>query len=485
MLRVKLIGREIEKKELSNAIGSQRSELVVVTGLPGVGKSILVDQIFCHDIVWKVSAMVSASLPEQINHFVFNLGRSFPDLLVEKYPKTWSEAFDLLSKALSSTKFRSKKVVLIEDVPLFASRKSGFDQALLNFWDEHQKSKDLVLVLMGSRVAWMIKKFTTGDFASKTTQFIFLKPLSLAEVYLYFQNRNSSLTKNQILFIYMTLGGFPALLEKYNPVLSIDKNIENIYFEGTAKNTSLLNEYFARIFENPVPYLTIIKAFGSKAQSLTRKEIVDNTSLKNGGMLTEKINDLIQAGIIVQHSIVRKKSKGQKYRIIDFFTFFFLTFSGSETGAKSPMYKDISINKYYNIWCNYALKNIVHLHLNELKWAMGIAGISTRLLYFEDLQNRRVNVSRTDLVLERDDGCLQVLDVKYISDRMATYLIEGNAIDTSLESLEPLLNRKSSVEYIVVSNAEVRLAESLDIPVRIIPIEALFEKPKLFAHFLQ
>lgn len=77
---IKLIGRESEKTILTNALTSNRSELIVVYGRRRIGKTFLVRNVYKNHISFEFSGIHQVPLKEQLKNFHLTLSSKMPNL---------------------------------------------------------------------------------------------------------------------------------------------------------------------------------------------------------------------------------------------------------------------------------------------------------------------------------------------------------------------------------------------------------------------
>lgn len=151
----KLIGRKSEISILSDALKSNRPELIAVYGRRRVGKTFLVRKVYKNEIRFEFSGIHKVPLKQQLNNFHFTLSDKNTNF---KKPSGWIEAFHQLSKYIDMLTSKKKKVIFIDEFPWLDTRKSNFLPAFDNFWNSYaSKRDDLVVVICGSASSYMIK----------------------------------------------------------------------------------------------------------------------------------------------------------------------------------------------------------------------------------------------------------------------------------------------------------------------------------------
>ena len=89
----KIIGRELEKKELTKTLESKKSELVAVMGRRRVGKTFLVRNHLEPNIILEFTGVQNVSNDVQLFHFMNVLKAGGFVNNIDLHPKSWLEAF--------------------------------------------------------------------------------------------------------------------------------------------------------------------------------------------------------------------------------------------------------------------------------------------------------------------------------------------------------------------------------------------------------
>ena len=150
-----IIGREKEKMELKNYISSEQSEFVAIYGRRRVGKTFLVKELLEGRFTFRMTGKENARLGDQLLNFSYALEDFFHDGLV---PKSWTEAFRMLSKNIEKLG-EGTKIIFIDELPWLDTPKSRFLGALEHFWNDWAYYRnDIKLIVCGSATSWMLKK---------------------------------------------------------------------------------------------------------------------------------------------------------------------------------------------------------------------------------------------------------------------------------------------------------------------------------------
>lgn len=129
-----IIGRKREIAELRRHLESGHAEFIAVYGRRRVGKTFLINEVFCDCMVFHHTGLSpydrsrKSSLKDQLQNFYFSLIRNGMDGV--KRPKSWMEAFFLLEQFLDRQENGTRQVVFIDELPWMDTPRSGFLAAL-------------------------------------------------------------------------------------------------------------------------------------------------------------------------------------------------------------------------------------------------------------------------------------------------------------------------------------------------------------------
>ncbi|WP_253302643.1 AAA family ATPase [Wolbachia endosymbiont of Psylliodes chrysocephala] len=316
-----IIGREKETAILENKLLSQSAEFIVVYGRRRVGKTYLIKQFFSKRDVFEQTGLNKGKLKAQLEIFVESLSRAFYNGIRMAVPKNWMDALHQLT--LSIDIYRDKQVVIFfDELPWLAARKSGFLVALEHFWNVYWTyRKKLILVVCGSAASWMLENliYNKGGLHNRITARIGLQPFNFRETKKYLRYLGVNLNHQQILQIYMAMGGIPYYLKEISKGLSATQNINEICFQ---KEGLLFDEFdmlFHSLYEEPETYINIIRTIAKKPKGISRKELIKATKITEGGYLTTKLRSLEEAGFIGDFLPLNKATRGAYYRVMCYF----------------------------------------------------------------------------------------------------------------------------------------------------------------------
>lgn len=232
-----IIGRKRESEELMNIYHRHQAQLVAVYGRRRVGKTYLVRELFKDRFVFYHTGLSPLEL-ENTNQLEAQLAAFNSSLIrygaeTDVRPKNWTEAFNRLSALIDKADKSQRAVVFIDEMPWMDTPRSGFMTAFEHFWNGWGAGQDhLMLIVCGSATSWIQDNFINsyGGLYDRVNAEIQLSPFSLHEAEQMLQMLNVTMSRYDILQLYMTVGGIPMYLSYVQPGFSLAQIIDNLFF---------------------------------------------------------------------------------------------------------------------------------------------------------------------------------------------------------------------------------------------------------------
>jgi hypothetical protein len=192
-----------------------------------------------------------------------------------------------------------RKVVFLDEIPWIASPRSGFLSALDHFWNSFgSRQQNLIVVICGSAASWMIVNVLQhkGGLHNRVTRTIPLNPFNLHETESFLQGRGIPLEQDQILELFMAVGGIPYYLDYVRKGKSAAQNIDALFFAPNAPLRDEFDQLYAALFTHHDQHVKVIRELARKRSGLTRQQLRAGTGLPTGGTLTTVLSELERTG---------------------------------------------------------------------------------------------------------------------------------------------------------------------------------------------
>jgi AAA+ ATPase superfamily predicted ATPase len=262
MANYKFYNRVRERQSLKDSILSSRSELIILYGRRGVGKSALLRQVLEDSSnPYLFYRAVRRTLPLQLDALTNAFRSVFPNVYL---PQTFASTNVFLDSISYEAQRREQNgdsqpvCVVIDELPYLADVDAGFLTALQHWWDDNKRQPNIKLFLAGSWLSFMERQVLDerAPLYNRRTGAMRLEPLDYAEAGLFFPNY----TPEEKLEAYAILGGMPSYLEQFDAEKNLQENLLATVFRS---NTYLSQEPDWLLLEDlrrDVTYGSILRA---------------------------------------------------------------------------------------------------------------------------------------------------------------------------------------------------------------------------------
>lgn len=423
------IGRKKELKTLTDLKSKKTASLVVLSGRRRIGKSRLAKEFGKKYTYYSFSGLPPTSETNaefQRKTFALQLEKYFN---VPLRHDNWYELFVFLS---DQTKDKNA-VILLDEISWMGSESPEFLGVLKTVWDQHFKQNDrLVLILCGSVSYWINKNIISSTgFVGRISVNLRLTELSIQESAKFWNYPNSQISEYEILKVLSCIGGVPRYLEEINPNESAEANIKRLCFNASGALYNEFDQIFSDLFTTRASiYKNIILSLVDK--SLERNEISEVTKLANNGVLTEYLENLVQAGFIRRDFVwdigKKTKSKLSKYRLSDNYIRFYLKYiDNHKVNIEKGLFDDIHLSNLSG-WYSLVGLQIENLILNNHKLILEALNIPPEIVVNEGSYYQRKNAKQSgcqiDYLIETKLNELYVGEIKFSKDEIKTSVID-------------------------------------------------------------
>ena len=325
----KFIGRKRELQLLNSLWQKEKASIVVVKGRRRIGKSRLIAE-FAKDYRYY---SFTGSPPNQITtaesekyDFSKQLYRQF-GLQEQLNNDDWWDLLWFLADKTSNGKI----VIIFDEISWMASKDPSFLSKLKTIWDtSFSKNPNLCLILCGSISLWIEENIMSSTgFLGRLSLVLDVKELPLSDCNQFWNEAAGNISAYEKLKLLAVTGGVPRYLEEIDMNISAEENIKKLCFENTGILYREFEQIFSDLFQQKYNiYKQIIESLVNRP--LEQKEIASSIQLQLGGVVSNYLEDLRQAGFISRDyswDIKNGKySKLSKYRISDNYLRFYLKY---------------------------------------------------------------------------------------------------------------------------------------------------------------
>lgn len=416
-----IVGREKEIELLQKLYDSKQAEFLAIYGRRRIGKTYLVTEFFRNKgVFFEITGSATATTKEQLLRFHREFCGLFKKEAKLKSPKNWEEAFLRLKDAVAEFQNNQKIVLFFDELPWLASPQSNFLSALDYFWNRHfSRMPQVLLIVSGSSASWMIHQILNhkGGLYGRLSAHLRLKPFSLSEVEQFLQSKSIVLTRKQICEIYMVTGGVPKYLSFVEPASSSTQCIQSLCFTPQSPLIGEFHKLLHSLFKYPEPHIEVIKTLANRRQGMERTELFNETKLPKGGYFSKILRELEESDFITVINATGKKNRSTKYILSDEYSLFYLHWidpikSSILRGDDNDYWMKQSGSSAWLSWAGLAFESLCLKHINKIKDALKIGGVTTQAGYWKSLFQGKKQ-SEIDLVIDRADQCINLCEIKF------------------------------------------------------------------------
>lgn len=325
---IPFIGRTKELEILNKLLQKGVASLIVVRGRRRIGKSRLIEE-FAKDKIFLRFAGIppTTTTTSQTQRDEFARQLSTQTDLPEIKADDWSKLFLLLAEKSK----RGRIVILFDEISWIGSKDADFLGKLKNAWDLYfKKNQQLIFIICGSVSKWIEKNIMSSTgFMGRISYKLDLKELPLSDSVKFWGNYGTQVSTYEKFKLLAITGGVPRYLEEIKTALSAEENIRDLCFVSGGVLVDEFEQIFSDLFSRrSAIYKNIVATLANGALEI--KDICKKIGLSRTGLVTEYLNDLLQAGFISRdftwHFSSGEDSRLSHYRLSDNYLRFYLKY---------------------------------------------------------------------------------------------------------------------------------------------------------------
>ena len=466
----KIIGRESELELLDKYNKSGKSEFVALYGRRRVGKTSLVRYYFKDKFDFYVTGVSDGTKTDQEDAFYDALVKHG---YVGDNPKNWKEALHALGTILEKKKRKKRCVVFIDELPCFDTEYSGFVKEFGDFWNRMASWYDnIFLMICGSATAWMIRNVidSKGGLHNRVTHEMHLRPFDLYKTEKYVRARKGKWDRLSILQMYMALGGIPYYFSLVDFSKSAAENIDALFFSQDAELRKEFRRLYTSLYKNPEQYLDIIKVLAISREGMTRDEILKKLKLVSGKNISERLEDLVLCDFVSRQSNGGKVNSGI-YRLVDFYTLFYLTFCNSEITDRAYWRHTINTPPQ-NTWYGLAFERVCLCHIWQIIQSLRLDSMLTK--YYSWRSKESVPGAQIDMIIERADGIINICEMKYSKSDYKHDIKDSRSLMNKVDDFVSETKTKKTIQTVLVTTYGLKMGDHADDFQKVLTMNHLF-----------
>lgn len=417
-----LIGRKAEQEKLLTFYHSDTAEFAAVWGRRRIGKTYLIRETLRNldGYYLQIMGEKKAPLASQLANFAQAFSEAFyPKGVKIETPKTWKQAFEIITSTIKAICGEKKVVLFFDELPWLAGEKSGILSALDYYWNNTWSNMPTIkLIACGSAASWMMENIVSnkGGLHNRIQLKMRLEPFSLAQTYEFLSAREHNYTPEQVLQIYLIMGGVPFYLQLLQKKYSIAQNVNELCFSSTGILFNEFNELYSSLFSSPASYEEIVQVLAKNPQGLKRTSLIKKLKhSSDGGSVNRRLKALIESGFIKEQTFFSAKKCEKHYVLIDEYTLFYCHWIQPEVpsiqmlNALEQHWQHIIKVPKFLAWRGLAFERCCYKHLSYILKAFHIQSVGALGPWQDD-------GAQIDLYIDRNDDAITLCEIKYTND---------------------------------------------------------------------
>ena len=468
-----IVGREAEIETLSKILNSEEAEFLAIYGRRRVGKTYLIRQYFrkASCVLFEITGKREGGLKEQLETFKIAFEKAFLRGYEIASPKSWQDAFKMLTRSLKEIPASEKVVLFFDELPWLVTPRSKFMQTLDHIWNtEWSELPNLKLIVCGPAASWMLKHFiyTKGGLHNRITARIELKAFTLKEVKNYLNYRKTPLNNQQVVERYMSIGGVPFYLNSVEKGLSAAQNINKICFTKSGILFDEFNKLYKSLFDKSEAHIEIIRAIAAHREGASLEQILKKTlHSTSGGIFKERLDELETSGFIQSFLPYKAHKKGIYYKIYDEYTYFYLQwiedFARRTLPEESNYWEKFSQTPNWYNWSGYAFESICFKHINGIRKSLGIDSIISKTGSFRYAPTGKGKKgAQIDLLFDRADRVVTLCEIKYCTGKFTIDKRYSEILDNKIDVFRQITKTNKQIFLAMVTPYGVNRNEYSD-----------------------
>lgn len=478
------VGRKKEIAILSEAFASKRAEMIAIYGRRRIGKTHLVRHFYKKQnaFLLEITGESQKKMVDQIKTVQGTLEEDYGFVFTQA-PKQWRDIFRAIKKFHKANDF-DHFVLFIDELPWMATPKSGLVSTIGHYWNTYfEKDPNCTVVLCGSAAAWMVRNIAgdKGELHQRISRTINLMPFDLAETREFLKNEGFSISDKTVIDYYISLGGVAKYLSHLNPTRSFAQNINNLCFSVNGQLFKEFPKLFTALFGRTGYHQRIVEELGkNKSKRLTSAAIAQNLGLSSrGASVYSALEDLEGAGFITSYRFYNQKTRDTLYALTDPFCLFHLKWikdlHRSTVNSNPNYWQSQTSTQSWRSWSGIAFENVCHVHIGQIKKALGIGSVITESYYWSAPAANGKRGAQIDLLLKRKDQTVTIIECKYYE---GVFTIDATYKDNLINKRERFSESDkegNAITFALITTNGTRVAGGVDFAYDNLLADALFE----------
>jgi len=308
------VGRQKELNEINKLWSSNKPELLIIYGRRRIGKTTLIKKA-----MEDKCGVYFLARRDRLEAETMRLKEKLS--LQLDMPVTGNSLEEIFSGLIKRKKERF--MVVIDEFPYLAMKDKRTLSVFQSLWDETLKDSNIMLVLMGSFMSFMISDVAGhgSPLYGRGTAFFDISPLEIKDLYELFPEKSPE----EIIETYGVIDTVPYYMAMFDANISLKENIRNTFLNPVSPMYHDAENVLSSELREFSTYLNIMKAVidgKTKLSEIAQASSVDITNISKYISILEKMNMIKR----IRPAFATQKNKSHIFEVCDNYMRFWLSF---------------------------------------------------------------------------------------------------------------------------------------------------------------
>ena len=163
------------------------------------------------------------------------------------------------------------------------------------------------------------------------------------------------------------------------------------------------------------------------------------------------------------------------FRLTDCYSLFYLKFIRDIPSKETISWQAVSQTQTWITWSGYAFENICFYHIDNIKAALGIAGVHTNQYSFLAKTTDENEGAQIDLLIDRQDNVISLCEVKFYNDELVLTKADADNLRRKKSIFRHVTGTKKQIFIVLITTfGLLKNKHSLGLVDNVLDMDALF-----------
>lgn len=274
----------------------------------------------------------------------------------------------------------------------------------------------------------------------------------------------------------MIMGGIPYYLKLMDRELTLNENIDLMFFRNRSELWDEFDQLYRTLFSNSDKYIKIVEALSKKKKGLSRAEISAATKIPENGTLTKMLTNLIDSGFVRVNDTFGYKNYEKTFQLSDYYTLFYFRFIKDNYGKDEHMWSNTNDNPARQVWQGLTYEQVCKDHIPQIKKKLGISGIMSTVSSWYKKGSDTEDGAQIDMLIDRRDHVISLCEDKFSTHEYEITKDYDASLKNKVAVFRDSTKTKKTIQVILITTYGLKKNSYSNYVGKVILMDDLFEK---------